>query len=83
MKKQVLSQIDTLVKQFNKKNEKRGKVYAMSWNRFQRGHYSVKIEYSIFFSTDLEVLMKVITTNGLLMFLGTYNNSDIAYVSIQ
>jgi len=83
MKKQVLSQIEALVKQFNKKNEERGKVYAMSWNRFQRGHYSVKIEYSIFFSTDLEVLMKVITTNGLLMFLGTYNNSDIAYVSIQ
>ena len=83
MKKQVFSQIEALVKQFNKKNEERGKVYAMSWNRFQRGHYSVKIEYSIFFSTDLEVLMKVITTNGLLMFLGTYNNSDIAYVSIQ
>ena len=85
MKKQVLNEIENLVKKFNEKNLKfSNKAYIMKAEQFKRGHYVVKIEYRLFYSTDLMELMTIIKDNNLLMWLGVYSMENTpGYIEIQ
>lgn len=84
MKKQVLNQLESLIKKFNEKNVRFATEYVMEkplW--FKRGHYSVNIRYDIFYSVDMKELMEFIMTNGLILRLGFYKSSSQPYLDIQ
>ena len=83
MKKQVKDQLEKMVKAFNAKNEKNGMKsrYGVESNSFKRGRYSVEITFNrAFFSTDLEVLLKVIADNELNFFLGHHSDETKIYL---
>ena len=84
MKKQVLNEIENLVKKFNEKNEVHSEQYTMKPFQYKRGGYSLKIEYGMFFSSDMAELMELVMKNKLLLRLGTYSGHDrLAYLEIQ
>lgn len=85
MKKQVLNQLESLIKKFNAKNiELVGDEYVMQKpTQYKRGHYSVNIEYKIFYSMDMRDLMEFVIKNNLLLRLGFYENSSQPYMDIQ
>lgn len=82
MKNQLAKQIESLVKEFNAKNEKHNNVYEMKVIPFGRGEKAIHIDYTLFFSTDMKVLMSFVCHNHLIMMLGTYNGNG-AYIDIQ
>lgn len=88
MKTKVLNQLKSLIKSFNVKNadilkshnEKKYKVVPF---KYERGKYSAKIEYTIFFSTDFDDLSRFCKENDISIALMTYPNSGVAYMHIQ
>lgn len=85
MKKQVLNQLESLIKKFNEKNVPlTGDEYVMEEPcQYMRGRYSVNIKYRMFYSLDMVELMKFATENKLLVRLGFYSNSAQPYMDIQ
>jgi hypothetical protein len=85
MKKQVLNQLESLIKKFNAKNiELNGDEYVMQKPfQYKHGHYSVNIEYKLFYSMDMRDLMEFVIKNNLLLRLGFYENSSQPYMDIQ
>ena len=85
MTKQILNQLESLIKKFNAKNiELSGDEYVMQKPiQYKRGHYSVNIEYKLFYSTDMHDLMEFVIKNNLLLRLGFYENSSQPYMDIQ
>lgn len=84
MKKQVLNQLESLIKKFNEKNVRYDSEYVMEKPmQYMRGHYSVNIRYNMFYSTDMKELMEFIMMNGLILRLGFYNNISQPYLDIQ
>ena len=85
MKKQVLNQLESLIKKFNEKNVAlTGDEYVMEKPiQYKRGHYSVNIQYRIFYSLDMLELMKFVQANGLLLRLGFYDSTSQPYMDIQ
>lgn len=86
MKKQVLNQLESLIKKFNAKNiELLGEEYAYKMQKpiqFKRGRYAVNIEYKMICSPDMRDLMEFIIANNLLLRLSTYNEGQ-AYIDLQ
>ena len=87
MKKQVLNQLESLIKKFNAKNiELFGDEYVYEMqkpNQYKRGHYAVIIEYKkMVSSVDMRDIMKFVIDNNLLLRLGTYRCGQ-AYMDIQ
>lgn len=77
MKRNVAKELETLIKSFNVKNDENDGLnnhlsYVCKIERFARGSYAAVIEYSCFFSSDLEKLMKFANTNNLCLWLGAY-----------
>jgi hypothetical protein len=85
MKKQVLNQLESLIKKFNEKNVSlTGDEYVMEEPcQYKRGRYSVNIKYRMFYSLDMIELMKFAMENNLLVRLGFYSNSAQPYMDIQ
>ena len=83
MKKQVLNQLESLIKKFNEKNVRFATEYVMEKPfQFKRGHYSVNIRYDMFYSVDMKELMEFIMMNGLILRLGFYKASSQPYLDI-
>ena len=86
MKKQILNQLESLIKKFNAKNiELIGEEYAYKMkkpNQYKHGHYAVIIEYKMFNSPDMRDMMEFVIANNLLLRLGTYSCGQ-AYMDIQ
>lgn len=88
MKTKVLNQLKSLIKSFNVKNadllkannEKKYKVIPF---KYDRGKYSAKIEYTLFFSTDFDELIKFCKENDISISLMTYSKAEEAYMHIQ
>lgn len=76
MKKQVLNQLESLIKNLNKKNERHeGYEYAMHKPmNYARGHYSMNVEYKMVFSTDMKDIMNFVLQNGILLRLGQFKD---------
>lgn len=84
MKKQVLNQLESLIKKFNEKNVRFATEYVMEKpSQFKRGNYSVNIRYDMFYSVDMKELMEFIMMNGLILRLGFYKRSSQPYLDIQ
>jgi hypothetical protein len=85
MKKQVLNQLESLIKKFNDYNTSLGyEEYVMDKPiQYKRGRYSVNIRYNMFFSIDMRDLMEFIRENGLILRLGYYTSSAQPYMDIQ
>ena len=85
MKKQVLNQLESLIKKFNEKNVSlTGDEYVMEEPcQYKRGYYSVNIRYRLFYSLDMAELMKFVTENNLIVRLGFYSNIAQPYMDIQ
>lgn len=84
MKKQVLNQLESLIKNLNKKNERHvGYEYVMHKpNNFARGHYSMMVEYKMVFTPDMKDIMNFALQNGVLLRLGLFNNGK-PYMDFQ
>lgn len=83
MKKQVLNQLESLIKKFNKANERHEHVYIMEKPiQFKRGHYSLNIRYTMVYSLDMKELMEFIRENGLMIRLGFYEYKSQPYMNI-
>lgn len=84
MKKQVLKQLESLIKNFNEKNENylAGKYEMAKPCQFMRGEYQVNIAYDMVFSTDMNDIMNFVLNNGLLLRLGVYPTGK-PYMDIQ
>ena len=83
MKKQVLNQLENLIKKFNKKNECYEHVYIMEKPfQYKRGRYSVNIRYTMVYSLDMKELMEFIRENGLMIRLDYYKLSGQPYMEI-
>lgn len=88
MKTKVLNQLKSLIKSFNVKNadlfkthnEKKYKVVPF---KYERGKYSAKIEYTIFFSTDFDDLLRFCKENNISIALMTNSCSKVAFMYIQ
>lgn len=84
MKKQVLVQLESLIKKFNEKNVRFATEYVMEKPmQYKRGYYSVNIRYDMFYSVDMKELMEFIMKNGLILRLGFYNKISQPYMDIQ
>ena len=85
MKKQVLNQLESLIKKFNEKNVAlTGDEYVMEKPiQYKRGYYSVNIQYRMFYSLDMLELMRFVQANGLLLRLGFYDSTSQPYMDIQ
>jgi hypothetical protein len=88
MKTKVLNQLKSLIKSFNVKNADifkahNEKKYKVIPSKYERGKYSAKIEYTIFFSTDFDELLRFCRENNISIALMTYPNSEVAYMYIQ
>lgn len=88
MKTKVLNQLKSLIKSFNVKNADISKAhnkkkYKVIPSKYERGKYSDKIEYTIFFSTDFDDLLRFCRENNISIALMTYSRSDVAYMYIQ
>ena len=84
MKKQVLNQLESLIKNLNKKNERHeGYEYVMHKpNNYARGHYSLNVEYKMVFSTDMKDFMNFALQNDVLLRLGLFNDGK-PYIDFQ
>lgn len=84
MKKQVLNQLESLIKKFNKENEHHGHVvYEMERPiQYKRGHYSLDIRYTMVYSLDMKELMEFIRENGLMIRLGFFEHIAKPYMEI-
>lgn len=84
MKKQVLNQLESLIKNLNKKNERHdGYEYVMHKpNKFAHGRYSMIVEYKMVFSTDMKEIMNFAIQNGVLLRLSFFKNSK-PYMDFQ
>ena len=82
MKKQVKEQIEKLVKSFNNDGISRKFKYEVKTIQYKRGHYSVYIFYSLFYSDDFGKLIQVITENNLLASSASINEHDLAYITL-
>lgn len=76
MKKQVLNQLESLIKNLNKKNECHdGYEYVMHTPyKYARGRYSMIVEYKMVFTTDMKYIMDFVIQNDVLLRLGCFNN---------
>ena len=85
MTKQVLNQLESLIKKFNAKNiELVGDEYVMQKPcQYKRGNYAVNIEYKLFYSQDMRDLMEFVIKNNLLLRLGFYECRTQPYIDIQ
>ena len=88
MKTKVLNQLKSLIKSFNVKNADllkahNEKKYKVVPSKYGYGKYSAKIEYTIFFSTDFDELLRFCKQNDIQIALMTYPNSEVAYMYIQ
>lgn len=83
MKQQALNEIEQLIKTCNEKNIQLGKEYQYEitvWN-FAGDDYGVDIHYNIFYSTDMDELIKIITANSIHFFAGL--SHGIPFLHIQ
>ena len=78
MKKQIVNEIEKLVKEINVRHKANGRNgYKFSTTKFGRGKYTVYIEYTeIFYSTELKGIMEICTKNDLLASLGATTLKD-------
>ena len=84
MNKQVLNQLENLIKDFNVKNEKNATEYVMEKPvQFMRGHYSVNVKYDMVFSNDMAVIMKFVQENHLRLRLGFLTSTANPYMDFQ
>ena len=84
MTKQVLNQLESLIKDFNVKNEKFSNEYVMEKPvQFKRGHYSVNVKYDMVFSTDMAKIMKFVQENHLILRLGFFTSTAEPYMDFQ
>ena len=84
MNKQVLNQLENLIKDFNVKNEKNATEYVMEKPvQYKRGHYSVNVKYDMVFSTDMKVIMKFVQENRLILRLGFFKSTAEPYMDFQ
>ena len=84
MTTQVLNQLESLIKDFNVKNEKHATEYVMMKPvQFKRGHYSVNVKYDMVFSTDIAVIMKFVQEKHLILRLGFFTSTAQPYMDFQ
>ena len=88
METKVLNQLKSLIKSFNVKNAElfksyNEKKYKVIPYRYECGKYSAKIEYTIFYSTDFDELVRFCKENDISISLMTYSKAEEAYMHIQ
>ena len=84
MKQQALNEIEQLIKTCNESNIQLGKEYQYEITvcNFAEGCYSADICYNnIFFGTDMDQLIKIITANSIHFFAGV--SHGIPFLHIQ
>lgn len=84
MNKQVLNQLECLIKDLNVKNERHATEYVIEKPvQFMRGKYSVNVKYDMVFSTDMAVIMKFVQENHLMLRLGFFASTAQPYMDFQ
>lgn len=84
MKKQVVKELEKLVKGFNAKNENLDmKPYELTKpDQFKRGHYTITLEYKMMPSTDLTKLMEFAKENGLTVWLSMSQRTNTPRINM-
>ena len=83
MKKQVVKELEKLVKGFNAKNENFDiKPYELKQDQFKRGYYSIDLEYEIMPSTDLTNFMEFVKENNLTVWLSMGKRTNTPKIHI-
>lgn len=85
MKKQVLNQLESLIKKFNEKNVAlTGDEYVMEKpTQYKRGCYSMNVKYRMVYSMDMLEIMDFVKQNNLLLRLGYYDYTQTPYMDFQ